>query len=66
LFFLRAAVSVFLRQASWICRRSAGVSAYQGFKKKDISGTYDARIALSSEFKVRMEFEQSSTPSSGF
>ncbi len=29
----------------------------KGFKKKDGSATYDARLALSPEFKVRLEFE---------
>ena len=35
----------------------------KGFKKKDGSGTYDARLALSREFKIRMEFEQPANPS---
>jgi len=29
----------------------------KGFKKKDGSGTYDARLAVSGECKVRLEFE---------
>ncbi|MBX9688407.1 MAG: DNA topoisomerase 3 [Candidatus Obscuribacterales bacterium] len=29
----------------------------KGFKKKDGSGTYDAKLVLNEEFKVRMEFE---------
>jgi DNA topoisomerase III len=30
-----------------------------GFRKKDGSGTYDARLVLNEEFKVRLEFENS-------
>lgn len=29
----------------------------KGFQKKDGSGTYDARLALNSDFKVRLEFD---------
>jgi DNA topoisomerase-3 len=29
----------------------------KGFKKKDDSGTYDAHLAISSEFKVKLEFD---------
>ena len=29
----------------------------KGFKKKDGSGTYDACLAVSDEFKVKLEFE---------
>ncbi len=31
----------------------------KGFKKKDGSGTYDARLILNEEFKVRLEFDNS-------
>jgi DNA topoisomerase-3 len=30
----------------------------KGFKKKDGSGTYDARLVLDNEFKVRLEFQR--------
>lgn len=30
----------------------------KGFKKKDGSGTYDARLVLNDEFKVRLEFDK--------
>ena len=30
----------------------------KGFKKKDGSGTYDARLAISDEFKVKLECGQ--------
>jgi DNA topoisomerase-3 len=30
----------------------------KGFKKKDGSGTYDARLALTDDFKVRLEFDR--------
>ncbi|MBX9720624.1 MAG: topoisomerase C-terminal repeat-containing protein, partial [Candidatus Obscuribacterales bacterium] len=30
----------------------------KGFKKKDGSGSYDARLVLNNEFKVRLEFEK--------
>jgi DNA topoisomerase-3 len=29
----------------------------KGFKKKDGTGTYDARLVLSDEFKVNLQFE---------
>lgn len=32
----------------------------KGFKKKDGSGTYDARLVLNDEFKVRLEFDNPS------
>lgn len=35
----------------------------QGFKKKDGSGTYDARLVLNNEFKVRLEFDNSARDS---
>lgn len=31
----------------------------KGFKKKDGTGTYDARLVLNEEFKVRLEFDNS-------
>jgi len=31
----------------------------KGFKKKDGSGTYDARLVLNDEFKIRLEFDKS-------
>ena len=33
-------------------------SVIKGFKKKDGSGTYDARLILTPEFKVKLEFEK--------
>jgi hypothetical protein len=35
----------------------------KGFKKKSGTGTYDACLVVNSEFKVRMEFENSQQPS---
>lgn len=34
----------------------------KGFKKKDGSGTYDARLVLNEQFKVRLEFEPRPAP----
>ena len=31
----------------------------KGFKKKDGSGTYDARLVINNEFKVRLDFSNS-------
>ncbi|MBS2006754.1 MAG: DNA topoisomerase 3 [Cyanobacteria bacterium SZAS TMP-1] len=39
-----------------ITARSTGL--LKGFKKKDGSGTYDARLVFNSEFKVRLDFGQ--------
>ena len=30
----------------------------KGFKKKDGSGTYDAKLVFNDEFRVRLEFER--------
>ena len=33
----------------------------KGFKKKDGSGTYDARLVFNEEFRVRLNFDKSSS-----
>jgi len=37
----------------------------KGFKKKDGSGTYDARLVLNDEFKVRLEFDRTANAGAG-
>jgi len=34
----------------------------KGFKKKHSSGSYDARLVLGDDFKVRLEFDNDSKP----
>ena len=37
--------------------RKGRTALIKGFKKKDGSGSYDSRLVISGEFKIKLEFE---------